>query len=485
MMQAFHILPSQIDTVQNRPSSGSAPSGAVGRDGNSFHAAFEAAQRSDVRESNPVQKEAAPRESGEVRPQDARDPGTLEAPDRIQGRQPLGGQSYSAILSDGEISPPAASGDNGLLEGAPVHAFADFSAAAIDTEIAEKLVSQELSLSTDSEVQSSAQSLENAFVKAGLAGAEDSAGIQTEGELTETAVSLSAAGIADENAALSTSALPDENTNALKGKKTASVTDDERKQDMENAEDIPVIGVHSDSSIASVIASQGLPENAGTENSGNLKRADRQNREGPTVIEVRDERSSTLAEGAAGRITSTVNGDGTADMSLSFSLPGQDSTGGISEGGESRNTKTVFSSILADELQNNAGELVKTGSIILRDNNSGSIRLTLHPEELGNVKINMELTDKIISGRIVVSTEEAFQAFRSSLQELRDAFIAGGFENAGFELSLASGSGEQSGGSRESNHRAPFYDASLLAADTAAEEAGYGGWFRSEIDVLV
>ncbi|MDR1748607.1 MAG: flagellar hook-length control protein FliK [Spirochaetaceae bacterium] len=471
-MQAIHILPPQIDTVQTN-----SPSSSPSRDGNSFQAAFEAAQKDDVRHSdsagngNAVQKEGAPRESAgrdtasasdEVHSQDTRVPGSSgeasEVPDGIRG------QSYSAILSGGEMPQVDASGAGGPSGDTAVQDFAGNMAAETAGDV---------SLTTDTD--NGALSLREAGFEATDEGSLPG---YPPAEISEAEVRVSAAGIADESGSLT-----DEKTDALRGKKTASAEGSEKKRETDVSGDVPVIGGSHDTSAAPVIAAQGA-ENAGLENSGNVKKADRQNRDGRTVIEVRDERTALVNDGAAGRVTSTVNGDGTADMSLSFSLPGQDSTGGISEGAESRSTKTVFSSMLADELQNNAGELVKTGSIILRDNNSGSIRLTLHPEELGNVKINMELTDKIISGRIVVATEEAFQAFRSSLQELRDAFIAGGFENAGFELSLASGSGEQSGGGREGNPRAPFYDASVLSADTAGEEAGYGNWFRSEIDVL-
>lgn len=113
-----------------------------------------------------------------------------------------------------------------------------------------------------------------------------------------------------------------------------------------------------------------------------------------------------------------------------------------------------FTEMLSSELQANAKELVKSGSVILKDHNNGTINLILHPEELGNVKIHLEVTDKVIAGKIVVSSEEAFNAFKANLDSLRQAFTDSGFEAGGFDLSWNSGS--QDGG-REKDHNPRGY----------------------------
>ena len=79
--------------------------------------------------------------------------------------------------------------------------------------------------------------------------------------------------------------------------------------------------------------------------------------------------------------------------------------------------------MLSNQIQNNATEFVKTGSIILRDNNSGTINLVLHPEELGNVKISLEMNDKLVSARITVASEEAYQAFKESISSLNPGLM--------------------------------------------------------------
>lgn len=96
-----------------------------------------------------------------------------------------------------------------------------------------------------------------------------------------------------------------------------------------------------------------------------------------------------------------------------------------------------FQSMLSQQIQAGAPEFVKAGSILLKDNNAGSINLILKPESLGNVKVSLELSDKILSGQIVVQSKEAYEAFKQSMDTLRQAFQNNGFENADLNLVLA------------------------------------------------
>ncbi len=148
-------------------------------------------------------------------------------------------------------------------------------------------------------------------------------------------------------------------------------------------------------------------------------------------------------------VTTVSQGEGTADITLQLAQ-GTETSGNtsVATGRKEMN----FSAMLSNQLQNNATELVQTGSIILRDGNVGTINLILHPEELGNVKISLELNDKMVSAQIKVASEEAFQAFKESIASLKQAFTDSGFDTGSFDLSWAGNGQQQQGGQQQQNH---------------------------------
>ena len=129
-----------------------------------------------------------------------------------------------------------------------------------------------------------------------------------------------------------------------------------------------------------------------------------------------------------------------------------------------------FSDILARHLSEaGAQDIVKAAQIVLKDGEAGLIRLRLEPDTLGNVKIELKLTEKNIAGRIVVETDEAKCAFEKSLAGLRDAFSAGGFETASLEVSVGGGgSGGQGGAEAElSAQDRPWFSDRLSELDAS------------------
>lgn len=174
-----------------------------------------------------------------------------------------------------------------------------------------------------------------------------------------------------------------------------------------------------------------------------------------SLISVIDERTAAKETVKEGRFVSDVKFDGKGNAEMSLNLPQNSNGVPLTDTASTVTTSNVrFTEMLSAELQANAKEFVKTGSVVLKDNNSGTINLILHPEELGNVKIRLEVTDKVIAGKIVVSSEEAFNAFKANIDSLRQAFTDSGFEAGGFDLSWNNNS--QNGGQEKDHNRHGF-----------------------------
>ena len=138
-----------------------------------------------------------------------------------------------------------------------------------------------------------------------------------------------------------------------------------------------------------------------------------------------------------------TDGNNSVQMTMNFSDQVQQNI--LSSSNQSASAASSnFQAMLTNQVQQNAQEFVKAGSIVLKDNNIGTIKLVLHPESLGNVKINLQLSDKVISGQITVASQDAYNAFKDSADSLKQAFIQNGFETSGFTVAY---SGANAGGS--------------------------------------
>lgn len=189
------------------------------------------------------------------------------------------------------------------------------------------------------------------------------------------------------------------------------------------------------------------------------------------VISVIDERTVTSEGKEQGNFVTSITqtGDNSAQMSMNLAPNAQQNIQFDGIVNQAATQKTDFSSMLSSEIQNNAYEFVKAGSMVLKDNNSGTINLILHPDELGSVKIQLELSDKLIAGKIVVATKEAYEAFNSSLNSLKEAFNASGFESSNFDLSW-SGKESSSNQDETKNSYGFYYEKNL----TEVVEDSYG-----------
>ena len=152
------------------------------------------------------------------------------------------------------------------------------------------------------------------------------------------------------------------------------------------------------------------------------------------------EDSAVTKEGAKkSDFVKTVEYDSNGNATISLSLKGGNQA---IDNGVVQTSNQDFSSMLSREITSSANDLVKTGSIILKDNNAGTINLILNPEELGSVKIKLEISDNQITGKILVASKEAYDAFNQNLNLLKNAFIDSGFSAGGFDLAFT-GSNQQ------------------------------------------
>jgi flagellar protein FlbC len=125
-----------------------------------------------------------------------------------------------------------------------------------------------------------------------------------------------------------------------------------------------------------------------------------------------------------------------------------------------------FQYLLAERLRDAwNGDIVQSAHIVLKDGDAGTIRMRLRPESLGNIKIELNLSENNISGRIIVESDAAKSAFERNMNDLADAFRQGGFGSARLEVSVGGGSnggGKPAGSGADS--AGPFFSERLRSA---------------------
>ncbi|UTC62287.1 flagellar hook-length control protein FliK [Treponema sp. OMZ 787] len=170
-------------------------------------------------------------------------------------------------------------------------------------------------------------------------------------------------------------------------------------------------------------------------------------------ISVEDLRSMPSVQADAAVHTtaseSRVETDNSVDMVIDFSGKAQNTAQGsdlqnTQGGSETQKTSQTFSAMLSQEIRDAAADFVQAGKIVLRDNNAGEIRLHLRPENLGAVKINLELSEgKRVTGTVTVASKEAYDAFEKNLDNLAKEFKENGFEFAEFNLDWSGASSQE------------------------------------------
>lgn len=171
-----------------------------------------------------------------------------------------------------------------------------------------------------------------------------------------------------------------------------------------------------------------------------------------TVTDLRTEKPEAAAVEKKTNLVTSVKQTSSDSVQVTMDLSSQAEKNILSLDAQSAGAQgSTFQAMLENQITENAHDFVKAGNIVLKDNNVGNINLILHPESLGNVKISLELSDNVITGKILVSSQEAFNAFSSSQDSLKAAFIENGFDTAGFDIAFANQNQNFSGNGQEQN----------------------------------
>ncbi|MDY5632975.1 MAG: flagellar hook-length control protein FliK [Treponema porcinum] len=220
-----------------------------------------------------------------------------------------------------------------------------------------------------------------------------------------------------------------------------------------------------DSEIPAVTAEN--PKRFSLDKDGKIKVTDYRSEEKTDFASERtDEKKSQL------KITDVKYDRNTTEMTLDLAKADSAQMNILSSNSQTAGANgSQFQAMLTNQIQQSAPELVKAGNIILKDNDVGQIKLVLNPESLGNVKIDLHISEKNITGRIIVASAEAYNAFKESADSLRQAFINSGFETAGFDLQFA---GQNASSGQQEQHRNS--DAQLRMART------YGDYTAGQYD---
>lgn len=104
---------------------------------------------------------------------------------------------------------------------------------------------------------------------------------------------------------------------------------------------------------------------------------------------------------------------------------------------------------LARRLNSDLGRsIVRQADVLLRDADRGEIRLVIRPPELGRVRINLQMDNGHIAGRILVDNGSVREVFEQNLGALQRAFAEAGLELGDLEIS-AGGEQRQGDGANE------------------------------------
>lgn len=88
-------------------------------------------------------------------------------------------------------------------------------------------------------------------------------------------------------------------------------------------------------------------------------------------------------------------------------------------------------------------QIVKQTGILLKNNNSGEIRLVLKPEKLGSIRIRIDMNNQNLTGRILVQNHQALKLVQQNLDSLYQALRDSGFTATALNVSVGGREGSE------------------------------------------
>lgn len=147
--------------------------------------------------------------------------------------------------------------------------------------------------------------------------------------------------------------------------------------------------------------------------------------------------------------------------------------------GKSFNSSTAAAE-LSKKLDTQAGnEIVRQVKVVLNRSDAGEVRINLRPDNLGRVRVRIQMEDNRLTGRIFVESAAAREAFRSAIDGLQAKLVEAGFGSADLELTWDDSSGgfsegQQQGNGKSANTGQAAREFENMVPSTAVDETADG-----------